>query len=103
MPLYTRFRETALEFISFHIVNRNDSTVRLDRNIWTICASGSLMARNIVGPYLEAIHLARTMGYNLLLSKELILTEVLQVAYSNHFARFITLANALSVRKVSSI
>jgi len=61
------------------------------------------MDSKIFGPYLEAIRLARTMGYNLFVSKELIFTEVLEVPSSNRFARSITIANALCVRKVSCI
>ena len=64
---------------------------RQGRNIWTIFASESLMDSKIVGPYLEVIHLARTMGYNLFISKERILTEVQEVASSKRFARSVTL------------
>jgi len=49
------------------------------------------MDSKIVGPYLEVIHLARTMGYNLFISKERILTEVQEVASSKRFARSVTL------------
>ena len=64
---------------------------RLGRNIWTTFASESLIDSKIVGPYLVVIRLARTIGYNLFISKELIVTEVQEVASSNRFARSITL------------
>ena len=61
------------------------------------------MDSKIVGKYLEVIRLARTIGHNLCISKEIILTEVQEVASSNRFARSITFANAMSVRKVSCV
>jgi len=53
-------------------------------------ASESRNDSNNVGPYLVVILLARTIGYNLFIPKELRLTEVHDVASSNRFARSIT-------------
>ena len=47
------------------------------------------MDRKTVDPNLVFIRLARTMRYNLFISNDLILTEVLEVASSNRFARSI--------------
>jgi len=47
------------------------------------------MESKIVIPNLLLIRLAQTVGYNLFMTKELILTEVLEVASSNRFARCI--------------
>jgi len=60
-------------------------------------ASESRVDSNTVCPYLVAILLARTVGYNLFISKELVLTELHEVFSSNCFARsIIRLSNALS-------
>jgi len=47
------------------------------------------MDSKTVEPNLVLIRLAQTMGYNLFITNELILNEVLEVASSNRFARSI--------------
>jgi len=56
-----------------------------------------------VGPYLLFIRLARTIGYNLFITNEVILTEVLQIASSNSFARSIFYVLLCKKKKISSL
>jgi len=47
------------------------------------------MGNKIVDPNLVFIRLARKMGYNVFITKELMLTEILEVTSSNRFTRSI--------------
>jgi len=58
------------------------------------------MDSRTVGPYLVFIRLAWTIGYNIFISKELILTEVLEVASLNRLARSIFYVFVFKKKKV---
>ena len=61
------------------------------------------MDSKTLGPYLVFIRLASTVGYNLFITKELILTDVLEVASSKPVASSIIYVFVCKKKKISSI
>jgi len=83
IPIYMRFNETTLLFIFSISSSETTAPYRYGRKIWTVIDSESRIVSNTVGSNLLVIRLARTIGYFLSLSKELILTDWHEVASSN--------------------
>jgi len=81
--MYMRFNETNLLLIFSISSSETKALYRLGRKVWTVVDLESRIVSKTVGPNLLVIRLARRIGYYLLVSKELILTDWLEVAPSN--------------------
>jgi len=74
-------------FFFFHIVIRDDISVSFREKYLNKFLIRVAYGQQYCRPYLVFFRLARTKRYNLFITKELLLTELLEVAASNRCAR----------------
>ena len=86
IPMYMRFNETTLLLIFSISSSETTALYRFGRKIWTVVDSQSRIVSKTDGPNLLVIRLARTIGYILSVSKELILSDW-HVVISSNFLR----------------
>jgi len=85
IPLCMRFSETILLFILSISSSETTALYSFGRKVLMVVDSESRIVSKTVGPNLLEIRLARTIGYFISNSKELILIDWHEVAYSNFF------------------